>query len=148
MGYIVNEINIETDSNTVWNILADLERLEQYDPTVKKSVIISSQKSGVGAKRKVTMADGKNWFEEQVTVSKPSVALTYLLTDCSFPIKGLQHSYTFETLGKTTKVKQVMEYSVKFGFLGKILDSLVMKRQFDKGIKLFLVGLKSHIETK
>lgn len=146
MGYIINEITIQTDINTVWSILADLELLEKCDPTVKQSTLVSSKITGVGAKRRVDMVDGKNWFEEKITIFKPHEALTYQLTDCSFPIKGLQHSYSFETIAEKTKVKQVMEYTVKYGFLGKLLDSLLLRKQFDNGIKQFLSGLKSYSE--
>jgi len=80
-------------------------------------------------------------------VFRPNEALTYQLTDCSFPIKGLKHSYSFEKKGNKTKVRQVMEYTVKFGLLGMLLDSLVMRKQTDAGIKKFFTGLKSYAEA-
>ena len=139
MATIHNEITVNASIDKVWTMLTDLELLDKYDPTVKKSTLLSSEKTGIGAKRKVHMLDGKNWFDEKVTVFKPNESLTYQLTDCSFPIKGLQHSYSFEKIGNQTKVKQVMQYTVKFGLLGKLLDSLVIRKQSDKGIKKFFV---------
>ncbi|MBI3685175.1 SRPBCC family protein [Candidatus Azambacteria bacterium] len=147
MAIIHNEIIVNASVDKLWDILTDLELLDRYDPTVKKSTLVSAQKAGMGAKRKVDMLDGKNWFEEKVTVFKPNDALTYQLTDCSFPIKGLKHSYSFEQIGHQTKVKQVMEYTVKFGLLGKLLDGLMIRKQSDSGIKKFFAGLKSYAET-
>ena len=147
MATIHNEITINASTDKVWQLLTDLEMLDKYDPTVKKSTLVSNEKTGIGAKRKVLMLDGKNWFNEKVTVFKPNEALTYQLTDCSFPIKGLQHSYSFEKIGSQTKVKQVMEYTVKFGLLGKLLDTLMIRKQSDSGIKKFFGGLKSYAET-
>ena len=109
MATIHNEIIVNASVDKLWNILTDLELLDRYDPTVKKSTLVSAEKTGMGAKRKVDMRDGKNWFEEKVTVFKPNDALTFQLTGCSFPIKGLKHSYSFEQIGHQTKVKQVME---------------------------------------
>ena len=43
---------------------------------------------------------------------------------------------------------QVMEYQIKFGLLGKVLDSLVIRKQYDKGIKGFFMGLKTYAEKK
>ena len=146
MATINNEITINASLDKVWNILTDLELLDKYDPTVKKSTLISTDKTGIGAKRKVNMLEGKNWFDEKISVFKPNEALTYQLTDCSFPIKGLQHSYSFEKLGNQTKVKQVMEYTVKFGLLGKLLDAMMIRKQSDTGIKKFFAGLKSYAE--
>ena len=147
MATIHNEITVNASIDKVWTMLTEVELLDQFDPTVKKSTALTQEKSGLGAKRKVHMLDGKNWFEEKVTVFKPNEALTYQLTDCSFPIKGLQHSYSFLKIGNQTKVKQVMEYTVKFGLLGKLLDSLMIRKQSDAGIKKFFAGLKSYAET-
>ena len=146
MATIHNEIIVNASVEKVWSILTDLELLEKYDPTVKKSTLISTEKTGIGAKRKVDMLDGKNWFDEKVTVFKPNEALTYQLTECSFPIKELRHSYDFERIGNQTKVKQVMEYTVKFGLLGKLLDSMMIRKQSDGGIKKFFGGLKAYAE--
>ena len=147
MATIHNEITVNASIDKLWNILTDLELLDRYDPAVKKSTLVSAEKTGMGAKRKVDLLDGKNWFEEKITVFKPYDALTYQLTDCSFPIKDLKHSYRFEKIGNQTKVKQVMEYTVKFGLLGKLLDCLMIRKQSDSGIKKFFAGLKSYAET-
>ena len=146
MTTLHNEIIINAPIEKVWEALSNIEELGKFDPTVKKAVAISSQTSGMGAKRKVDMQDGKNWFEEKVTEFKPNEALTYQLTDCSFPITGLKHSYSFEKIGAKVKVKQVMQYSVKFGWIGKILDSLMIRKQSDSGIKKFFAGLKEYSE--
>ena len=147
MATLRNEITINAPVEKIWEALTDIERLDKFDPTVKKSTAVTPEKSGIGAKRKVDMLDGKNWFEEEVTVFKTNEALTYQLTDCSFPIKGLKHSYSFEKTGNQTKVKQVMEYTVKFGLLGKLLDSLMIRKKTNDGIKKFFAGLKSYAET-
>ena len=146
MATLHNEIIVNASIDKVWTMLTNLELLDKYDPTVKKSTLVSSEKTGIGAKRKVLMLDGKNWFEENVTVFKFNEALTYQLTDCSFPIQGLKHSYSFEKLGNQTKVKQVMEYTVKFGLLGKLLDAMMIRKQTESGIKKFFVGLKAYAE--
>ena len=148
MATIHNEITVNASIDKVWAMLTDLELLDKYDPTVKKSTLVSTEKTGIGAKRKVLMLDGKNWFDEKVTVFKTNEALTYQLTDCSFPIKGLQHSYSFEKIGNQTKVKQVMQYTVKFGLFGKLLNAIMIRKQSDTGIKKFFAGLKSYAETK
>ncbi|MBI5917149.1 MAG: SRPBCC family protein [Bacteroidetes bacterium] len=146
MTVLHNEITINAPIEKIWAALTNIEELEKYDPTVKKSTATTPSKSGIGAARKVEMLDGKNWFEEKCTVSKPHEALAYELTACSFPVHQLKHSYRFEARGNQTTVRQVMEYRMKFGFFGKILDALIVRKQSDKGIKAFLGGLKSFTE--
>ena len=147
MATIHNEITVNSSVEKIWEALANVEMLDKYDPNVKQSTALTTNKSGLGAKRKVLMRDGKNWFDEKITVFKPNEALTYQLTDCSFPIKGLTHSYSFENIGTQTKVKQEMQYTVKFGLFGKLLNAIMIRKQSDTGIKKFFAGLKSYVET-
>lgn len=146
MTILKNEITIDAPVEKIWEALSVIDQLEKFDPTVKKSTALTASKSGIDAKRKVDMLDGKNWFEEKITEYKPNEALTYQLTDCSFPITGLTHSYSFEKVGDQTKVKQLMQYTVKFGLFGKLLDGLMIRKQSNAGIQKFFAGLKEHAE--
>ncbi len=146
MSTLINSITIDAPIDRIWSILTDLELLDKTDPTVKKATLISEIKTGLHAKRKVLMQDGKNWFDEMITVFNPNEKLVYQLTDCSFPIQGLKHTYSFEIIGNQTKVQQVMEYTVKFGFIGVLLDKIMIGKQFNSGINLFLSGLKTYAE--
>ena len=146
MSTLINSITIDAPIDRIWSILTDLELLDKTDPTVKKATLISEIKTGLHAKRKVLMQDGKNWFDEMITVFNPNEKLVYQLTDCSFPIKGLKHTYSFEIIGNQTKVQQVMEYTVKFGLIGVLLDKIMIGKQFNSGINLFLSGLKTYAE--
>ena len=146
MSTLINSITIDAPIDRIWSILTDLELLDKTDPTVKKATLISEIKTGLHAKRKVLMQDGKNWFDEMITVFNPNEKLVYQLTDCSFPIKGLKHTYSFEIIGNQTKVQQVMEYTVKFGILGVLMDKMMIGKQFNSGINKFLTGLKNYAE--
>jgi len=146
MGKLVNDITINASIDKIWSILTDLELLDKTDPTVKKATLISENKTGLEAKRKVLMQDGKNWFDEKIIAFIPNEELVYQLTDCSFPIKGLKHTYSFQKIGDQTKVQQVMEYNVKFGILGVLMDKMMIGKQFNSGINKFLTGLKTYAE--
>lgn len=148
MATIHNEITIHAPLEKIWRVLTTLDALDRYDPTVKRSTLISIKKSDLGAKRRVEMADGKNWFEEEITEFKPNEALTYTLTACSFPVHQLKHTYRFQQSGGTTKVNQVMKYTVKFGWFGRLLDAIMIRKQSDAGIKKFFGGLKSYVEKE
>lgn len=93
MTLLHNEIEIAAPIETIWESLSNIEELEKYDPTVKRSAATSQAKSGKGAARRVDMLDGKNWFEETCTHWQPNQGITYELTACSFPVSKLQHSY-------------------------------------------------------
>jgi ligand-binding SRPBCC domain-containing protein len=148
MATIYNEIVIQAPLEKIWEVLATPDLLDRYDPTVKKSLLLSTEKkTGIDAKRRVDMLDGKNWFEEKISRYQPNESLAYELTACSFPVHKLKHSYGFQKIGDKTKVSQVMEYTVKFGLLGRLLDVLMIRKQSDAGIKKFFGGLKSYLES-
>jgi ribosome-associated toxin RatA of RatAB toxin-antitoxin module len=146
MTTLLNEITINAPIGKIWAALANIEELEKYDPAVKKSTALSALKSGPGATRKVDMRDDKNWFQEKVTIYRPNEAIEFELTACSFPVHQLKHTYSFHPTGNQIIVKQVMQYRIKYGLLGKIMDSFMIRKKSDNGIKLFLAGLKSYVE--
>lgn len=69
--------------------------VKQDRPNCKKTTLISENKTGLNAKIKVLMQDGKNWFDEKITIFNLNEVLAYQLTDCSFPIKALKHTNSF-----------------------------------------------------
>jgi len=93
------------------------------------------------------MLDAKNWFDEKSNGIKPTKHSLINLRNALSQSKWLTHSYSFKKIDNQTKVKQVMEYTVKFGLIGKLLDAIMIRKQSDNGIKKFLAGLKKYAET-
>jgi len=62
-------------------------------------------------------------------------------------VRRLRHSYTLVRDGDATVVRQRMEYELKFGALGKLLDAVVVRRKWNAGIKGFFSGLKRYVEA-
>ncbi len=146
MTILKNEIEINASVEKIWAVLADMPTLEKYDPTVLKVELLSKDRTGIDAKRKVYMKDGKNWFEEKIVSFQPDHSLAIQLTNCTFPINSLKRTYSFSTNSGMTVVHQTMEYEVKFGFVGKLMDALVVRKQFNNGINQFMQGLKHIVE--
>ena len=146
MTTLKNEIAIDAPIEKVWGFLSEMEGLENLDPNVKKSTPLTSTKSGIGATRKVDMQDGKNWFEEKVTASQTNESLSFELTACPFPVQKLNYTFLLKKMGDQVLVQQQMNYQIKFGLFGKLLDTLLIRKLYNKGIKQFFVGLKSHAE--
>ena len=146
MTVLENSIRIEASAEAVWAVLASLETLEQYDPGVKKSQVVSETQEGPGAARRCYLTPG-GWFEERIAEWEPARSISFELFRCTLPVRRLQHRYTLTSEGGGTVVHQRMEYELKFGALGRLLDALVMRRQWDRGVKGFFAGLKRHVES-
>lgn len=143
MTTLINEIIINAPIEKIWNELSSLDRLALYDPGAMESKVLTQNKKGEGAKRRVEMTDGKNWFEETCTVYEENNDLKYELNACSFPVHNLFHSYKFEKINDFKyRVIQTQSYQMKYGLFGNILG-IAIKPKWNKGIRNFLQGLKT-----
>ncbi len=145
MTVLENSIRIKATPEKVWSVLGTLDALDKYDPGVKQSVVLNGVREGVGAARQCDLTPG-GWFRERVTEWKPTTSLAFELVECTLPVKVLRHSYRFHVDGAETVVTQRMEYELKFGPIGKLMDAMMVRRKWDDGIKGFFAGLKRHVE--
>jgi ligand-binding SRPBCC domain-containing protein len=145
MTVLENSIRIDAPPEKVWSALASLEMLGRYDPGVAKAEIVSETREGPGSARRCDLTPG-GWFKEKVSEWRPHEALAFELYECTLPVRRLKHSYRLVPDGNGTVVQQRMEYQLKFGPLGKLLDAVVVKRKWIAGIKGFFSGLKRYVE--
>lgn len=140
-------IEIAASRARVWELLGTLDALERYDPGVARSKIISRERTGIGASRQCDLRPG-GWFRERVTAWEPERALGFELFECTLPVKRLKHDYVLATIDGGTRVQQRMEYRLKFGPLGLLMDAAIVRRRWRAGIHEFLRGLKQLAEAK
>lgn len=147
MTVLENSIRIDAPVENVWSVLASLDALARYDPGITKSEILSPVREGLGSERRCDLKPG-GWFKEKVADWKPNEALSFELFECTLPVRRLRHSYTLTPDGTGTTVRQRMEYELKFGPIGKLMDAMIVRRKWDAGIKGFFAGLKHYVETR
>jgi ligand-binding SRPBCC domain-containing protein len=145
MTVLENSIHIDAAPERVWSVLATLDALDQYDPGIKKSEIVSESKEGLGAARRCDLTPG-GWFKEKVAAWQPHEAVSFELFECTLPVHKLRHSYTLKAEDGGTRVVQRMEYELKFGVIGRVMDALMVRKKWDAGVKGFFAGLKDFVE--
>lgn len=147
MPRLINSIIIEASIDSIWENLAEVDRLSQFDPGAKISSALTKQKNGLNAERRVEMLDGKNWFEEKCTVYEKNETLKYELLRCSFPVHQLNHQYYFRKIkANKYEVKQEQNYVMKYALVGQIMGYM-LKPKWNKGVQGFLLGLKQKSES-
>lgn len=90
MTTINNAIEIKATPEQVWAVLADLDRLAEYDPVVTESVVIGESREGVGARRRCDARQGR-FFVEDVTTWEPPSQLQFTIVECNLPTRNLTH---------------------------------------------------------
>lgn len=112
----------------VWALLADLEAVQHYNPTVRAASIEGPRRTGIGATRSCDLVP-KGRVVERVTHWEDGRAVGLEITESEWPIHFMRWVTRIEPHGNGTRITQDLEYKVKFGPLGWLLDRLVMKRK-------------------
>ena len=146
MTVLENSIRIKASPDSVWSVLGKLDALHEYDPGVTKASILEGASVGVGAARQCDLAPG-GWFRERVTAWRPAKSVSFELFECTLPVKSLRHTYTLDQEGDETVVHQRMEYELKFGPVGRVMDALLVRKKWNAGIRGFFDGLKAYVES-
>lgn len=146
MSTFVETIQINAKPDTVWAVLADVGNIADWSPGLVGSSATNA-KLGKGATRHCVISETQSLDEEVVRYDPPR-AITFRITQSTMPFESADIRFTLDADGDATIVKVSPLYALKFGVFGRILDRLMVKRVYSKGMKGLLSGLKDHSEAK
>jgi hypothetical protein len=133
MTTIRHEVHAACSPERIWALLADLEAVGRYNPGVKHAAIEGARKSGVGAHRSCELVP-KGRVVEKVTHWEEGRALGLEVVESDWPIHFMRWVTRLEASDGGTRITQSLEYAVKLGPLGWLLDRLVMKRKLTRSL--------------
>lgn len=142
-----HEIRVEAKAEKVWDVLANLENVQHYNPGVAKAAYISAARSGVGAARRCDLKDGTA-IKETVIGWEANEAITMELTESPWPVKNMRWRTSLQTEGNATRVSQTLSYEMKMGPIGRILNALVMRNKMDKNLGEIFGSMKKYAESR
>jgi hypothetical protein len=125
---IHHEIDAPCPPERVWALLADLEAVRTYNPGVREAKIHGGRRTGVGAMR-VCELEPNGRVVERVTHWEEGRALGLEVAESDWPIHFMRWLTRVEPTAAGTRISQDLEYRVKFGPVGWILDRLAMERK-------------------
>src|SRR3990172_3713677 len=111
MSKLYHTIRIEAPPEKVWEVLANLEAVQHYNPVVSKSRYISPNREGVGASRYCDLKP-KGYVKERVIAWEPKQAITLELYEHQWPIVLMRWRTSLKPEGGETTVFQDMEYQI------------------------------------
>ncbi len=130
----------------MWALLSDLEAVQHYNPTVRAAAVQGSQRAGVGATRACDLKP-KGRVVERGTHWEDGRAVGLEVAESDWPIHFMRWVTRVEPDGGGTRIKQELEYKVKFGPAGWLLDRLVMKRKLTATLDDVFAALVKHAEN-
>ena len=128
MTTIHHEIQAACPPENVWKILADLEEVARYNPGVRSATTIGLQRTGVGATRACELVP-RGRVVERVTHWEEGRQVGLEVIESDWPIEFMRWVTRLEPSEGGTRIFQELEYGLKFGPLGWLLDRLVMKNK-------------------
>lgn len=133
----------------IWAVLDDFDNIHIWNPGVKNSHSTSSGiTTGKGAQRHCDLAPFGS-FEEKITEYIPNEKMAINIHDGAKlpPIKNMKALINLQELGRDeTKVSFSFIYDTK-GFMGKIMNPIMIKPKMTEGTENFLKGLEHFIKT-
>ena len=141
---VQSEVTIDASTDEVWDVLKEFGSVSDWAPSVSKSYYLDSQTSGVGTGRHCDI-DGLGSIDEVVTDWQEGVGFTYSVTPLG-PLDKSNSSWrlTRVSAGKT-KLQVTFNYDLRFGFLGKVLHKLVMRKKLEQSLPDTLAAFKTRL---
>jgi len=99
-GYVKKSVLINASRQKIWNTISNITNLSDWIPIIKKTVLISKIKKGVGAIRKITMIDG-SILEEHIVDWRVGYSLSYLAVS-GLPLREYFATLLIEPINKKT----------------------------------------------
>ncbi len=131
----------------VWQVLADIGNIYQWNPGVIESYCTTEQIAGVGASRFCNLGSN-NYLDEKVVEWEDKQCLTIRIVGTNLPFNTADIRFTLQPDNEATVVTVSPDYELKFGILGSLLDYFYVRHSYMKGMKALLAGLKQHVEGR
>ncbi len=145
MTTIRHEVHATCPPERVWALLADLEAVQRYNPGVRYAAIEGAKRAGIGARRSCELLP-KGRVVERVTHWEDGRAVGLELDEHDWPIHFMRWVTRVEPSPGGTRITQSLDYQVKFGPLGWLLDQMVMKRKLTATLDAVFASLVRHAE--
>lgn len=146
MSTFTERTTIDAPRQEVWAALADIGNIATWNPG-----LIGSHRTndidGLGGTRHCDIST-KHSLTEHVVEFEPGTAITFRITDSTLPFKTADIVFTLTDSAQQARTELTVSptYTLKYGALGRILNTVAVRRTYRAGMRELLEGLKRHLE--
>ncbi len=147
MTIIEKSIEIEAQADKVWP-LTEWNRIPEWFTPFKDAQPTSVEQNKVGSKVLVTsaMADMQNSMEIEITEFAANGEGTRAWRTTSGTIQAAGAIY-LKPEGNRTQMYMVGEYKLPYGAIGRMLDRIRVRKEFEQGFEESSMRLKKIVES-
>jgi len=134
-GMVTRSVDVHVSPQRAWRRLSEIGNLARWIVGIKKCVITSKKRNGVGATRLITFQDG-SVIEEQIVIWNSSNSFSYLVIGKNLPFRAYFATLSIKPLGKNL---------TKITWSGYIGTNNVTKSKFNQTISKYDLLYKSSL---
>jgi len=134
-GMVTRSVDVHVSPQRAWRRLSEIGNLARWIVGIKKCVITSKKRKGVGATRLITFQDG-SVIEEQIVIWNSSNSFSYLVIGKNLPFRAYFATLSIKPLGKNL---------TKVTWSGYIGTNNVTKSKFNQTISKYDLLYKSSL---
>ncbi len=146
MSTFSESIEITAATHHVWAAVSDIGSIADWNPGVVQSRLTSRGEVGLGSTR-VCELGGKNYLDEEVVEFVYLKRIAFRINATNLPFASAIIRFTLTPAGSHTLLAVAPDYTLKFGLIGRLMDQLLVRRVYRKGMQDLLHGLKPHLES-
>ncbi len=147
MTTITKDIQINAPKEKVWEILSNLETVQNYDPMVVNAFYTSDIQEGVGSSRQCDLPEG-GYVKERITAWHPGEGYSLDVYEDGEPDSPLENQVAHFALHENeqgTMVTMTFEYTLKADV--PVNPQEIEQMWAEEALPGILAGLKHYVET-
>lgn len=143
MARVERQITTFAQPERVWEILADLETVERWNPSVAWATC-GHPPTGLGARRTCALRP-LGQIDEIVSVWEPRARIGFAIGPHG-AVRSAETEIALRERSGGTQIVAIADYHLSFGPLGPAVDRVVVRRQMARMLDASLSGLKDYVE--
>jgi uncharacterized membrane protein len=145
MSQLSTQVQIKAPADELWKVLVDLDSLSQWVPDNASSET-ALQNSEIMTTARYYDANPFHNAEERATGWEEGHHYAYEVKNIG-PIKSGYNRFSLNPVGeRETVLTQTLDFQMKLGPVGALMDTLVFRPQFRKQMEQSLAALKEYVE--
>jgi carbon monoxide dehydrogenase subunit G len=124
----------------LWAVLSDLASVVHTNPLVSSVEVVGEQLGGLGAVRCCRLRP-RGTVTERVCAYEHGRAIGFEVVQSDWPIISMTWRTEVTPQDRGAHLSQVLDYRMKFGPLGRLLNALVMQRAIERNVGEALKGV-------
>ena len=147
MTRIDHDFKADCTPQALWNALSDLTAVQHYNPTIASARLMTGSSMGIGATRWCDLKP-KGRVVERVIHWEDGAAIGLEVAESDWPMRSMRWVTRISPEEGGARVTQHLDYEMKFGLLGMVLNALVLRRKLTANVGSALLGLISYAKGR